>query len=92
MVEIDDACLALTRGNGRDILLLVLCVGASRRVDLHRWRSVAPTGYWEVVLTTEEARFQESADSGAVPEPTIELDDGPAVTFHRPSAVLLRSV
>ena len=100
VVELDDACLALTRGTGRDILLLVLCLGTARRVDLDRWRSVAPTGRWEVVLTTEEARFQESGDSGAVPGPTIKLDgdldggpdDVPALTFHWPSAVILRGV
>jgi maltooligosyltrehalose trehalohydrolase len=104
VVEVDDACLALRRGIEPDMLLLVLCVGTARHVDLRRWRSVAPTGRWEVVLTTEEARFQESGDPGAVPEPTIELEGdrsggpggdsegGPAVTFHRPSAVLLRSV
>ena len=90
VVELDDACLALMRGNERNILLLVLCAGTSRRVDLDRWQSVAPTGRWEVVFTTEESRFQESGDSGAVPEPTIELNDHLAVTFHRPSAVILR--
>ncbi len=92
VAELDEACLALTRGNGPGVLLLVLCVGSSRRVDLHRWHSVAPAGCWEVVLTTEEDRFQESADSGAVPEPTIALDEDAAVTFHRPSAVILRGV
>ena len=92
VVELDDACLTLARGNDQNFLLLVLCVGTARRADLARWRSVAPTGRWEVVLTTEEPRFQESGDSGAVPEPTIDLDDRPAVTFHRPSAVVLRGV
>jgi maltooligosyltrehalose trehalohydrolase len=96
VVEIDATGLVLMRGSGRDILLLVMCVGTARRVDLHRWRSVAPTGRWEIVLTTDEARFQTSGDAGTVPEPTIELgsgvDDGPAVTFHRPSAVILRAV
>ena len=92
VVDLDGACLALARGSGRDILLLVLCVETSRRVDLDRWRSVAPTGRWEIVLTTEEARFQESGDSSAVPEPAIELDESPAVTFHRPAAVILRGV
>ena len=115
VVEIDATCLALTRGSGPDILLLVLCVGTARRVDLHQWRSVAPTGRWKVVLTTEESRFQEAQESGepgAALESAIELtgglaggpdgdpdsdpdsgsEKGPAVTFHRPAAVILRAV
>lgn len=92
VVALDDACLVLMRGSGRDILLLVVCVGTARRVDLHRWRSVAPTGRWEVVLTTEEIRFRGSGESGAAPEPAIELDESLAVTFQRPSAVILRGV
>ena len=91
VVALDDACLALLRGTERDILLLVLCVGSARRVDLHRWHSIAPTGRWEVVLTTEEPRFRESTASLAELAPTIELEAGPAVTFHRPSAVILRA-
>lgn len=30
--------------------------------------------------------------AGGVPEPTIELDEDSAVTFHRSSAVILRGV
>jgi len=103
VVEIDATCLALTRGSGPDMLLLVLSVGTSRRIDLDRWRSVAPTGRWKAVLTTEEYRFQEAQGSGkpgAALESAIELNggldggpaDGPAVTFHRPAAVMLRAV
>lgn len=92
-VALDEACLALVRGTSQgDTLLLVACLGGSRRIDLARWRSIALTGRWEVVLTTEASRFHESRDSGAAPGPTIKLDHDLAVTFHRPSAVILRGV
>ena len=90
-VALDEACLALLRGTRqRDTLLLVACLGEPRRIDLAPWRSVEPSGRWEVVLTTEESRFQESRDAGPAPGPAIEFDGDLAVMFHRPSAVILR--
>ena len=70
VTALDEACLAVTRGAGeRDTLLLVLCASPSRRVDLGRWRSEGSGRRWKMLLTTEDSRFQESADSGAMPGP-----------------------
>jgi maltooligosyltrehalose trehalohydrolase len=90
VIDIDDACLALVRGGREGALLLVVCLGTPRRVDLARLAPRAISGRWEVALTTEEFRFCEEADRA--PAPAIDLEGGPAVTFHRPSAVLLRSL
>jgi maltooligosyltrehalose trehalohydrolase len=93
VIDIDDACLALVRGvRPGGVLLLIVCLGGPRPVDLAQRKLRTLRGRWEVVMTTEESRFCEQADAGAAAAPAIELDAGLAVTFRRPSAVILRSV
>jgi hypothetical protein len=91
VADIDDGCLVLARGAGPGgALLLAVCLGTPRRVDLAHWKSRALSGRWEVAMTTEESRFCEGMDAAAAP--AIELDAGLAVTFGGSSAVLLRGV
>jgi maltooligosyltrehalose trehalohydrolase len=91
VVDLDDECLAVMRGTRETgSLLLVVCLAQSRRIDLERCRGAARAERWVAVLTTEESRFLESADSDAGPGPTIELDDQLAIAFRRPAAVILR--
>ena len=92
VIDIDDSCLVLVRGAGPEgALLLVVCLGPPRRVDLAPWQSRALRGRWEVVLTTEESRFCGQPDAAAAP--VIELGAGPlGVVFRGPAAVLLRAV
>jgi maltooligosyltrehalose trehalohydrolase len=88
---IGDVGVVLVGGAGpADVLLVAACLGAPRRIDLARWRSRAPHGRWQVAMTTEESRFRGPLEPGAAAEPAIELDAGFAVTFRRPSAVILR--
>jgi maltooligosyltrehalose trehalohydrolase len=92
-VALDEACLVLTGRVGQEaLLILVLCVGTSRHADLGRWRAAAPTGRWEVLLTTEEPRFREPGGSAETEGPAIDVDQSLGVTFRRPSAVILRGV
>lgn len=91
VATLDEASLGLMRGHDRDTLLLVLCVGAARRVDLGRWRSTAPSGQWEVVLATDEPRFQDATAASTTAARTIDVDDRLGVTFTQPSAVILRA-
>src|SRR5439155_25982317 len=60
VMAFDDTSLAVLRASEGDAWLLVLCTGTSCRVDLTHWRSVPSNRTWEIVLTTEDARFLES--------------------------------
>jgi maltooligosyltrehalose trehalohydrolase len=87
-IAVDDACLALTRGMGPEgVVLLVVCLGTPRSVDLTRWKSRAHTGRWEILMTTEDVRF--SGESDAAAAPALEPDAGLSVTFRGPAAILL---
>jgi hypothetical protein len=92
VAPLDDASLAVMRGNDQEILLLVLCTEASRRVDVKRWRAVPPDKAWQVVLTTGESRFVESGDAGLTRDAAIDLQDGPILEFNRPASVILRGI
>lgn len=89
----DDAALVVMRGRGDGrTLLLAMCVRPSGRVDLGRWRSTAQMGRWEVVLTTEDSPFEQSQEAPGAFRPAIELEADLAVTFRRPSAVILKAL
>jgi maltooligosyltrehalose trehalohydrolase len=90
-VAIDDECVALARGAGAEsTVLLVVCLGASRRVRLDEWSSRVPAGRWEVLVTTEDRPFVEQFDPAA--RPAIALDGGLSVAFRGPSAILLKGL
>lgn len=90
--SVDDASLVLLRGTAAgETLLLVVCAGSARRVDLNPWRAAGPAGMWEVLLTTEESRFREPDGPDAASHPAVDLGASFSVTFHRPSAVILRT-
>jgi hypothetical protein len=78
------------RGNEQDMLLLVLCTEASRRVDVKPWRAVPPDKAWQIVLTTEESRFVESRDARLAADVAIDLQEGLVLEFNRPASVILR--
>jgi hypothetical protein len=92
VAALDDATLAVMRGSSRDVLLLVVCTKAPRRVDVGEWRAVSPDKAWQVVLTTEESRFVESRDAGLVAGVAVDLQDGPSLRFDRPASVILRGI
>ena len=91
VVAIDDSSLAVMRGNERNRLLLVLSTTPSTRIDLRRWPSVDTDEQWDVVLTTEEPRFQESPDTGRAADVVIDREDSLTFRFGKPAAVILRS-
>jgi len=91
VAALDDASLAVMRSNGQDMLLLVLCTDAPRRVDMKRWCAVPADRAWQVVLTTEDSRFVESGDAGGHgANVAIDLQDGLMLEFDRPASVMLR--
>ena len=90
VTALDDASLAVLRANESEALILVLCTGVSRRVDLTRWSAVPRNRKWEVVLTTEESQFLESRAPNRTSGVEIDTDDGPSIRFSPPAAVILR--
>jgi maltooligosyltrehalose trehalohydrolase len=92
VAALDDASLAVMRGNEQGMLLLVLCTEASRRVDVRRWRAVPPDKAWQIVLTTEEPRFVESLDTGLAAHVALDLQDALSLEFSRPASVILRGI
>jgi hypothetical protein len=58
-------------------------------VSLEAWRSAAPNRHWQVVLSTDEPRFQES---GNPDESVLTIDDNLALRFARPASVILKGV
>jgi maltooligosyltrehalose trehalohydrolase len=92
VAALDDATLAVMRGSERDVLLLVVCTKASRRIDVRRWPAVPPGKAWQIVLTTEEPRFVASRDAGLVADVAVALQDGLSLGFERPASVVLRGI
>jgi maltooligosyltrehalose trehalohydrolase len=92
VAALDDATLAIVRGSERDVLLLVLCTEAPRRVDVRQRHAVPPDRTWQLVLTTEDPRFVEARDVGLMTDVAIDLQDGPSFSFNRPASVVLRGV
>jgi maltooligosyltrehalose trehalohydrolase len=90
VMAFDDASLAVLRASERDAWLLVLSTGTSCLVDLRQWRSVPPNRKWEIVLTTDDARFLESDGSPQISGVAINTEDGLSVRFSRPASVILR--
>jgi maltooligosyltrehalose trehalohydrolase len=90
-VAVDEASLVVIRSSDDEMLLLVLCTGTSRRIDLNRWHSAATNQRWEILLTTEEPQFLESPDSGEV-APAVVREGSLAVIFSRPGAAILKGV
>jgi hypothetical protein len=90
VVELDNAGLALTRGDAGDALLLVAWLQGSGAYDHSRRGPIVPGSRWSVILSTEESRFQEHPDPARALTPDIELQDSPVIRFRRPSAVILR--
>jgi maltooligosyltrehalose trehalohydrolase len=90
VVPLDENVLALLRAAGPDALLLLLCTAPSCRIDLGQCRAVQLNRNWEVVLTTEDPQFLESA----VPEQgsgvAITADGVPTVSASRPVSAILR--
>jgi maltooligosyltrehalose trehalohydrolase len=86
----DDASLVIVRRGEDEAWLLAMNIGAGRRLDLTRWRSAAPHGRWQLVLSTEEPLIQDPGDSGARAAVTIDLGEPLAVTFVGPAAAILR--
>jgi maltooligosyltrehalose trehalohydrolase len=89
VTAMDEASLVLVRHGAEERLLLALCTGPARRVDLERWRATAGSGRWEIVLTTDDAPFLEAPERSDL-APTVHLSKDLAVTFRRAGAVILR--
>jgi maltooligosyltrehalose trehalohydrolase len=89
VTAVDGDTLVLVRGVGHaDAVLLAVCLGPARRIDLAPWRTMALAGRWTVALTTEDPPFVEEGARPATP--AIDVTGGPVVTFAGPSAVVLR--
>jgi maltooligosyltrehalose trehalohydrolase len=92
VVELDEHGLVLTRGDAPgQALLLVVWLAEGGTYEHARHGLVIPGTRWSVVLSTDDARFLESADDrtrGLAPE--IEPGDPLVVRFRRPAAVILR--
>jgi maltooligosyltrehalose trehalohydrolase len=92
VVELDEHGLVLTRGDAPgQALLLVVWLAEGGTYEHARHGLVIPGTRWSVVLSTDDARFLESADDrtrGLAPE--IEAGDPLVVRFRRPAAVILR--
>ncbi|HXW08426.1 MAG TPA: malto-oligosyltrehalose trehalohydrolase [Vicinamibacterales bacterium] len=83
----DDRSLVVRRAWGPETWWIVAGLRDAAEVTL-RGVAVSPDARarWELVLTTEDARF------AADPVPAVvDLASGPAVRFERPGAVILRS-
>jgi maltooligosyltrehalose trehalohydrolase len=91
VIELDEAGLALSRSDPRGrAMLLVVWLEGSGVYEHGRRMPITPGGRWEVVLSTEEARFQQFREEAGTFAPRIELGESPIVSFRRPSAVVLR--
>jgi maltooligosyltrehalose trehalohydrolase len=91
VIELDDHGLALARGDTPGAAMLLVAWFARAGAYEHaRFGPLMPGHRWSVVLSTEEPRFQERIDHTRAFAPHIELGEPLVVTFHRPSAVILR--
>jgi maltooligosyltrehalose trehalohydrolase len=90
VVELDDDGVALARadtdGGG---LLLVAWLRESGGYEYDRQGPTIPGHRWNLVLSTEEPRFQ-SSDQTPTGGPDITAHDRLIVKFHGPAAVILR--
>jgi maltooligosyltrehalose trehalohydrolase len=91
VIELDDCGLALARGDtpGHAMLLVAWLQGAGAYEHTRRGPSV-PGHRWSVILSTEEARFQDSPDRTRPLAVDIEFEDPLLVRFRGPAAVILR--
>jgi maltooligosyltrehalose trehalohydrolase len=90
VAPIGESGLVLSREtNGVPPLALVVWLRGAGECDAAYWMPGLAGRATEVILTTEEARFQES-DQNAAWAPEVDLARGPVVRFHRPAAVVLR--
>jgi maltooligosyltrehalose trehalohydrolase len=89
VVAPDEASLVLVRRAGPHVLLLVLSTRASRHVDLGPWCACAPSGRWELALTTEEARF---VGPGEREDPATATVEDLHLHVAGPASVILRGV
>jgi maltooligosyltrehalose trehalohydrolase len=90
VATIGESGLVLSReADGVPPLALVVWLRGAGECDAARWMPRLAGRATEVILTTEEARFQES-DPNAAWAPEVDLARGPVVRFHRPAAVVLR--
>jgi maltooligosyltrehalose trehalohydrolase len=90
VIELDDDGVALVRADaGGAALLLVAWLGGSGAYEHDRQGLTIPGHRWNLVLSTEEPRFQ---CSGETPTggPDITACDPLVVTFQGPAAVVLR--
>ena len=69
-------------------MLIAVRLRQGGTVDLGRWATVPRGRRWSVVLTSEDGPFVDAAERR---EPPAVVRDRPAVTFARPSAVILRA-
>lgn len=90
---LDDATIAIQRDGSRDAFLVVARLKGAGVIDLGHGRfgarssdSDALAGRWEMVLTSEDPAF--SPDPS--PPDFDRTEQGLAMRFHRPSAVVLR--
>jgi maltooligosyltrehalose trehalohydrolase len=93
VIELDDHGLMVVREAARgEALALVSWLGESGgEYDSRRHEPIVPGAGWSLVLSTEEARFQDApGKGGALSAPEMALEDFPIVKFRRPSAVILR--
>jgi maltooligosyltrehalose trehalohydrolase len=90
VVELDNDGVALARTDtGGGALLLVAWLGGSGAYAHDRQGPAIPGQRWTLVLSTEEPRFQSSAET-PTGGPDITADDPLVVTFQGPAAVILR--
>lgn len=93
VAALDDATIAIRRDRSRDAFLVVVRLKGAGVVDLrhdrfdaHSSNSRALTGPWELGLTSEDPAFS----SDASPPRFDWTEQGLAIRFLRPSAVVLR--
>jgi hypothetical protein len=90
VVELDDNGVALARTSTLGgALLLVAWLGGSGAYEYDRQGPTIPGHRWDLVLSTEEPRFQ---SSGQTPTggPEITAHDPLVVKFQGPAALILR--
>jgi maltooligosyltrehalose trehalohydrolase len=89
VIAVDDDGLALTRAQAKaDALLLVVWLGGPGAYEHERHGGTIPGDRWNLVLSTEDARFQSAAEPRQGPK--ITRHDPLVVTFQGPAAVILR--
>jgi maltooligosyltrehalose trehalohydrolase len=86
----DSASLGVLRRRGDEALLLVLCAEAPGWIDLHSWAPARTFPTWEIVLSTEDGRFQESHDPAPAPRDSIVSERTTPLRFSRPASIVLR--